>query len=229
MKANRPSLILYFIALLATILFDVFNLEFLGIYAKAIVVPAMFFYYLASNNFIIGKTEGLVFMACFIGQVFDLMGEEISEMGSLVSFIVVYLFLLKMIVLDYDRIKIKKADLLPISIVVMFIVYLLISVLSLQFDKMNHYKVAYAIYGVILSILGIVTFVSYITKGTNITLVLSIMSVCFIASDLFYIFSQYFLDSGVLVLIKDICQVLSYYFMTRYFIIKENQRLLNDN
>lgn len=228
MKANKPSLILYFVALLATILFDLFNLEFLGIYAKAIVVPAIFFYYLVSNNFMIGKSEGLVFLCCFVGQVFDLMGEEISEMGSLVSFIVVYLVLLKMILLDYDRIKIKKPDLLPISIVVVFIVYLLISILSLQFEKMNQYKVAYAIYGVILSILGITTFVSYITKGTNITLVLSIMSVCFIASDLFYIFSQYFLDSDVLILIKDICQVLSYYFMTQYFIKKEN-KVLNNN
>lgn len=230
MKANRPSLILYFLALFTTIIFDFLNLNFLAVYAKSIVVPSIFFYFLVSNNYVIGKHEGLVFFFCFIGEVFDLMGVEISELGTLFSFIVVYFILLKMILLDdYGKIRIKKTDVFPISIVVMFVAYLLISILSLQFDKMSQFKFEYAIYGIILSTLSCVCFINYITKGTNIAFLLSIMSLCFIASDLFYIFSQYFPSSEVLVLIKDICQILSYYFMTRYFIKRINKMLLHYN
>ena len=228
MKANRPSLILYFLALLATIIFDICNLEYLVIYAKAIVVPSIFFYYITSNNYVIGRSEGFIFLFCFIGQVFDLMNEEISELGALFSFMIVYLMLLKMILTNYKKIKIRKTDILPISIVVIFLVYLLISVLSLKFEKINHFRLGYSVYGVLLIFLSSIAFISYITRGTNISLLLSIMSCCFIASNLFYIFDQYFPNSWIVILIKDICQVLSYYLMTQYFLLRK-KRVLHKN
>lgn len=230
MKANRPSLFLYFLALFATLLFDFFNLEFVAIYAKTIVVPSIFFYFLVSNQYKITKQEGMVFFFCFLGEVFDLMDVEISEMGSLFSFIIVYFILLKMIIIDDSiKIKIKKIDILPTLIIVLFISYLLISILSLEFDKMSQFKIQYGVYGVVLSFLSIISFIEYITKGTNIALILSIMSLCFVVSDLFYIFSQYFPFSDALVMIKDLCQILSYYFMTHYFIKRKNKMTLYNN
>ncbi|MDX6181553.1 hypothetical protein SGQ44_06565 [Flavobacterium sp. Fl-77] len=226
MKPNRPSLILYFLALFATLFFDFFNLEFVAMYAKTIVVPSIFFYFLVSNQYVITKQEGLVFFCCFLGEVFDLMDVEISEMGSLFSFMIVYFILLKMILIDDSiKIKIKKIDLLPTLMIILFISYLLISILSLEFDKMSQFKIQYGGYGFILSFLSIVSFIEYITKGTNIALVMSVMSVCFIVSDLFYIFSQYYPFSDILVVIKDLCQILSYYFMTRYLLIKKTKNV----
>nr|WP_315223358.1 hypothetical protein [uncultured Flavobacterium sp.] len=226
MKPNRPSLILYFLALFATLFFDFFNLEFVGMYAKTIVVPSIFFYFLVSNQYVITKQEGLVFFCCFLGEVFDLMDVEISEMGSLFSFMIVYFILLKMILIDDSiKIKINKIDLLPTLMIILFISYLLISILSLEFDKMSQFKIQYGGYGFILSFLSIVSFIEYITKGTNIALVMSVMSVCFIVSDLFYIFSQYYPFSDILVVIKDLCQILSYYFMTRYLLIKKTKKV----
>lgn len=218
MKANKPSLILYFLALLLTIICDWAEQDFLAIYAKAIVLPAIFFYFFISNESKVGKTEAFVFLFCFVGQVFDLMGVEVSEIGGVLSFLIVYLLLLKIFIADREKVKLSKKDILPVSIVIIFIVYLLVSVLSLQSDNMKKYNALYTFYGIVLSIMSYFCFVRYITKGTHIALIMSLMAVCYIFSDIFYIFNEYFSHSVVLVLIRDVTQILAYYFMVEYFL-----------
>ncbi|KAF2517967.1 hypothetical protein [Flavobacterium foetidum] len=220
MKANKPSLILFFLALFLTIIFDWIEQDVLATYAKSIVLPSIFIYYFISNELRIGKTEGLIFFFCFVGQVYDLMAIETSEIGAVLSFMVVYVLILVLFIREHERIKLTKRDVLPISIVVVFIFYLLISVLSLQLENMQKFKVIYVTYGIVLSILSYFCFVSYITKGTFLTLLMSLMAVSYIFSDIFYIFNQYFSYSVVLVLIRDITQILAYFFMVEYFLEK---------
>lgn len=220
MKANKPSLTLFFLALLCTIIFDCTEQDFLAIYAKAIVLPAIFIYFLTSSEFNIGKTEGLIFLFCFIGQVFDLMDVEVSEIGGVISFLVVYLLLVKLFIIEHKKIKLTKKDILPVSIVIIFIVYLLVSVLSIQFDNKKEFSMIYTFYGIVLSILSYFSFVSYITKGTHITLLMSLMAISYIFSDIFYIFNEYFSYSIVLILIRDVTQILAYFFMVEYFLEK---------
>lgn len=220
MKPNKPSLILFFLALLCTIIFDWTEQDFFGTYAKAIVLPAIFIYYLISSEFKIRKTEGLIFFFCFVGQVYDLMDIESSEIGGVICFLIVYLLIVFIFIREHERIKLTKRDILPISIVVVFIVYLLISVLSLQLDNMKKFNMLYTIYGIVLSVLSYFCFVSYITKGTHIALLMSLMAISYIFSDIFYIFNEYFSYSVVLVLIRDITQILAYFFMVEYFLEK---------
>lgn len=220
MKANTPSLILYFLALAFTVIFDILEQDFIGIYVKAIVVPSIFIYYLITTNYKISTIQGFIFAFCFIGEVFNLMEIGISEMGSLFSFLLVYLLFLRLIMEDYQKIRLRKNDFLPVGIVVVFIGYLLIAVLGLQYEKVAENHFVYTVYGIVLSILGCISFISYITKGSYITLLLTLMTTCFIFSDIFFIFNQSFDHSIVLVLIRDITQILSYYFMVEYFIQK---------
>jgi hypothetical protein len=231
MKANKPSLILYFLALLFTIIFDCAEQEYIAIYAKAIVLPAIFFYFFVSSEFKIGKTEACVFLFCFVGQVFDLMDVEVSEIGGVLSFLIVYLLLLKLFIIEREKIKLTQKDILPISIVVIFIVYLLVSVLSLQSDNMKKFNALYTFYGIVLSVMSYFCFVRYITKGTHIALIMSLMAVCYIFSDIFYIFNEYFSYSVVLVLIRDVTQILAYYFMVEYFLerSKTQKKVLYNN
>lgn len=231
MKANKPSLILFFLALLCTIIFDCTQQDFFALYAKAIVLPAIFIYFLISNEFKIGKTEGLIFLFCFIGQVFDLMDVEVSEIGGVLSFLVVYFLILTLFIREHEKIKLAKKDILPVSIVIIFIVYLLVSVLSLQFDNMKNFNFLYTIYGIILGVLSFFSFVNYITKGTHIALLMSLMAISYIFSDIFYIFNEYFSYSVVLVLIRDITQILAYFFMVEYFLEKAkiHKKILYNN
>lgn len=225
MKANRPSLILYFTAFFFTILFDIFQYDYLTICTKSIVVPSIFFYFYSSNNFRINTTQTLVFVLCFTGEVFHLMNVAISDLGSLICFLLVYLTLLKMIVIDEKKkMKFKRSDVLPITLVVLLVVYLLFSVLSLQFDRMRDFHFIYGFYGIVLSGLGIICYAKYITRGTYIRLLLTLMVTCFIFSDIFFIFNEYFPQSLVLSLVSDITQILSYFFMAKYFILSSKRK-----
>lgn len=220
MKANKPSLILFFLALLCTIVFDWTEQGFLAIYSKAIILPAIFIYFLISSEFKIRKIEGVIFLFCFIGQVFDLMDVEVSEIGGVISFLLVYLLIVVLFIREHEKVKLTKKDILPVSIVIIFIVYLLVSVLTMQFDNMKKFSFLYTFYGIVLSVLSYFSFVSYITKGTHIALLMSLMAISYIFSDIFYIFNQYFAYSIVLVLIRDITQILAYFFMVEYFLEK---------
>lgn len=217
MKPNKPSLILFFLALLCTIIFDWTQQDVFATYAKAIILPAIFIYFLISSEFQIKKTEGGIFFFCFVGQVFDLMD---IELGSVISFLIVYMLIVSIFIREHERIQLTRRDILPISIVVVFIVYLLISVLSIKLDSLDRYNFIYILYGIVLSIVSYFCFVSYITKGTHITLLMSLMAVSYIFSDIFYIFNEYFSYSIVLVLIRDVTQILAYYFMVEYFLEK---------
>lgn len=218
MKASRPSLILYSIAFFFTIVFDILQYDYLTVCMKSIVIPSVFFYFYSSNNFKINIHQILIYLLCFAGEVFHIMDVEISEQGSMICFLFVYLMLIKTIVGDYERIRLKKSDMLPVILVIMLIVYLLCSVLSLQFDKMNEFQFLYLLYGVVLSILGFICYANYITRGSYLTLLLTLMITCFIISDMFYIFnkSSY---SLVLTLICDVTQILAYFFMSKYFAV----------
>ena len=231
MKANKPSLILYFLALLFTIIFDWSEQESIATYAKAIVLPSIFFYFFVSSENKIGKTEAFVFLFCFTGQVFDLMDVESSQIGGVLSFLLVYLLLLKIFIADREKIKLTQKDILPISIVIIFIVYLLVSVLNLESENMKKFNLLYTLYGIILSIMSYFCFVRYITKGSHIALIMSLMAICYIFSDIFYIFSEYFSHSVVLILIRDVTQILAYYFMVEYFLerTKIQKKILYNN
>lgn len=86
----------------------------------------------------------------------------------------------------------------------------------------------YTFYGIVLSVLSYFSFVSYITKGTHITLLMSLMAISYIFSDIFYIFNEYFSYSIVLVLIRDVTQILAYFFMVEYFLEKVKIQLKKD-
>ncbi|MBF4485283.1 lysoplasmalogenase family protein [Flavobacterium sp. CSZ] len=231
MKANKPSLILFFLALLCAIIFDCTQQDIFTLYAKAVVLPAIFIYFLISSEFKISKTEGLIFLFCFVGQVFDLMDVEVYEIGGVICFLAVYLLLVMIFIKEHEKIKLAKKDILPVSIVIIFIVYLLVSVLSLQFDNLKKFNIIYAFYGVVLSVLSYFAFVSYITKGTHLALLMSLMAISYIFSDIFYIFNEYFSYSIVLVLIRDITQILAYFFMVEYFLEKAkiHKKILYNN
>lgn len=207
-------------ALLCTIILDGAQQDLLATYSKSVVLPAIFIYFLISSEFRISITEGLIFLFCFIGQVYILMDIESSEIAGVVCFLIVYGLLIAIFLKEHDGIKLRRRDFLPVSIVIISLVYLLISVLSLELENMKKFNFLFTFYGIVLSVLSYFAFVSYITKGTYVSLLMSLMTISYIFSDIFYIFNQYFSYPVVLVLIRDTTQILAYFFMVQYFLEK---------
>ncbi|TRX21906.1 hypothetical protein FNW25_15250 [Flavobacterium franklandianum] len=153
MKLNRPSLILYFTACVFVVLFKVLEYDLYVLYLKSIIIPLVFMYYLITNEYKISWTKALVFLFCFIGDVFNLLNFDVLALGALLSFLIVNLLLLKLSYEDSKRLKFNKSDRLSIFVSFFFIAVISFSILNLKFEKMKFDLSFYIIYGIILSLL----------------------------------------------------------------------------
>ena len=227
MNLNRPSLILYFAACIFVVLFKVLEYDLFVLYLKSIIIPLVFIYYLITNEYKISWTKVLVFLFCFIGDIFNLLDFDVSPLGALFSFLIVNLLLLKLSYQDFRRLKFNKSDGLPIFASFFFIAVISSSILSLKFDKMAFDLSLYIIYGIILSLLILVSVTNYLKKPNLAFLNLVVMCICSMVSDVFFLINKFYLSLYAFSFIHIFVQVFSYFFMVTYFI--ENDKYLQKN
>ncbi len=218
MKANTPALILYFTACISSILLYLIGQEWLVGYAKAVVVPAIFYYYWVSSKFRIEFMKILVFLSYFIGEVIFMMDYEHSFMASLWSFFVGNLLLLWYFILDLKRVRLRSIDIFPILFVVALLTYLFISIINLKFDENEKYFTTFTLYGIGLETLGVATVMNFICRGSKAAVYGVLMFICLLLSDIFYLLYNYYLYLPVFHVITISNQVLSYFFMALYFL-----------
>jgi hypothetical protein len=224
MNLNRPSLILYFAACIFVVFFKVLEYDLCVLYIKSIIIPLVFIYYLITNEYKISWTKALVFLFCFIGDIFNLLNFDVSPLGALLSFLIVNLLLLKLSYQDLRRLKFNKSDRLPILVSFIFIATVCTSILSLKFEKMKFDLSLYIIYGIILSLLIFVSITNYIKKPNLTFLNLVVMCICSMVSDVFFLINKFYLSLYSFSFIHIFVQVFSYFFMVTYFI--ENDKYL---
>lgn len=225
MKANTPSLIVYFTACIFAIGFNFLGEQALVSYSKSIIVPSIFVYYLVTNNYKIDIIKGGIFLLCFIGDVFNFLNLNDSEIGALISFLFVYLLLLKLVLDDFRKLKFDKDDIAAILILIFLISIICITVLSLKFEKIQLDFSFYIIYGIILSLLSFFSIANYIKRGSYAFSNLVLMVACFIISDIFFMLNNFYLKLSVFSLTGIIPVVLSYFFMANYFIENDNDQI----
>lgn len=224
MNLNRPSLILYFTACILVVVFKILEYDSFVLYTKSVIIPLVFIYYLITNEYKITLIKAMIFLFCFIGDIFNLLNFDISPFGALFSFLFVYLLLLKLSYDDFRLLKFNKSDRLPLLVSFFFIAAISTSVLSLKFEKLKFDLSLYVIYGVILSVLIFVSLANYIKRPNYAFLNLVIMCVCFMISDAFFVINKFYLSLYAFSFIHIFVQVFSYFFMVTYFI--ENDKYL---
>jgi len=191
MKPNTPSLLLYFTACIFVVLFKLLQYDSYVLYAKSIIIPLLFIYYLITNEYKISMIKVMIFLFCFIGDIFNLLNFDISPLVALFSFLLVYLLLMKLSYDDFRSLKFNKNDNLSIFFLLLFITIISASILSLKFEKMEIDFSLYVIYGITLSVLTFFCSVNYIKKQNYAFLNLLIMCLCFMISDIFYFINKF--------------------------------------
>lgn len=218
MKPNRPSLFLYFTVCILIVFFKIIEDETVVVYLKSILAPIMFIFYLITNNYKISWTKALVFLFCFIGDLFFFIRLLDTDIGGLLCFLVVYSLLLKLSFDDFMKLNFNKKDSIPLLVLLFFIIIICTSVLSLKFEKIEPYFYLYIIYGILISILSFVSISNYIKKGNYTFFSLVMMCVCFIISDVFFIIHNYYLNLNAISFLNLFSILFVYFFMTTYFI-----------
>jgi hypothetical protein len=229
MKASTPSLILFFVASFFAILFKVLEYSSLVLYTKSIIIPSLFIYYLVSNNYRVTLTKALIFLLCFMRDVFVLLNSKESAMGSFLCILSVYLILLVLSLKDFRSLKFNYKDSTSILIIVLLLGTICYSVLNLKLEGLDFSFSLYVIFGIVLSLLSVVVLSNYIKNESYAFVNSMMMCVCFIITDIFFVVYNFYFNLYVFSLISIITQVLSYFFMVKYFIAKDQVKIDLDN
>lgn len=218
MKASTPSLIFYFLACTLVVFFKIIENDSMVLYAKSIVVPLIFIYYLISNNYEISWIKILIFLFSFVGDIFNLLQFNDFGLGALLSFLFVNVLLLKLAIGDFVYLKMNREDRIPMAVTFFFVAMICISVLSLNFERMKLDFSLYVLYGVVLSLLSFFSIVNYLKKGNYAFFCLLVMCGCSMVSDVFFIINKFYLNLYAFSFINITVQVFSYFFMASYFL-----------
>jgi hypothetical protein len=229
MKASTPSLILFFVASFFAILFKVLECNSLVLYAKSIIIPSLFIYYLVSNNYRVTLTKALIFLLCFMRDVFILLNIKESALGSFLCILFVYLILLILSLKDFRGLKFDYKDSVSILTLILLLGTICYSVLNLKLERLDLSFSLYVIFGIVLTFLSVVVLSNYIKNESYVFVNSMMMCVCFIITDIFFVLYNFYFNLYVFSLISVVTQALSYFFMVKYFIAKDQVKVDLDN
>jgi hypothetical protein len=221
MKASTPSLILFIVTSILAIFFKLLDHDTLVLYAKSIVIPSLFIYYLVSNNYKITFLKALIFLLFFIRDVFNTLKINETAMGSFLCVLGVYVLLLYLAQKDFKILKFSYNDSLSIFVLIFGITTICYSVLNLKLENLELDFSLYVVFGIILSVLSVVSILNYLKNGSYAFFNAMLMCICFIITDIFFVLYKFYFYNNVFTLISILTQFSSYFFMVNYFLEKE--------
>ena len=217
MKVSTPSLIFYFLVCALTIFFSLMGDDMSAIYAKSIVVPSIFIYFFIENNYRLNFKKAAIFFFSFIGEIYYILYNNLTEVTPMICFMLVYILLISMMLRDLETIKFIKEKRTQILILVLFISVFILTILNLKFEDLQFNFSYFIVYGIVLGIVTLLTFTNFILKPSYSFFNLVLMSICFVFSDVFYLINNFYFPLTAFKVLGISTQVFSYYFMVQYF------------
>lgn len=230
MKASTPSLILFFITSVSTVIFKLLDFDIMVLFTKSIIIPSLFIFYFVSNNYKITFLKTLIFLMLFVRDVFNTLNIKESPLGSFLCVMIVYVFLLYLALKDFKYLKFYFKDTVSIFLLILAIGSICYSVLNLKLENLELDFWLYVVFGIILSLLSIISIINY-NKNDNYTFYNAmLMCICFIVTDIFFVVYKFYFYNYVFSITSIITQFLSYFFMVNYFLEKDKtSEYLDDN
>nr|WP_294939160.1 lysoplasmalogenase family protein [uncultured Flavobacterium sp.] len=224
--SNKYSLILYFVAGLAFMLGVVLNNSELMLVSKPIIAPAIFFYYLQEKHEKFDWSYTAIITLFFIGDMIVLIELPNAFLAIVTTFLIAYLFFLKGIIDDLvvNRFRsLNRMQFFSILVAAFFLLYLLITSLDILIEAKTENMWVLVLYGIILLFIGVISSLNYIFHPSRYMTFMLLTAVCFIISDLFYLLKNDFLEIEIFSYVNNSTQVLSYFFLTQYYILKRTR------
>ena len=228
MKYKYPSLILYAIASVITIISTILEYDWLTFFVKPIIVPAIFYYYLQRNDL---KIEGLFFLgilSSYASDVIVLLNFENHQVIITLLNMFTYVVMLYYVLHDFS---VKKIGLQKVIYFVgnllsfLVVVYIMLTLMS---DMTRVSLGIYILYGVIISVLASFAIINHISTHNLKTFYALIMCICFVTTDIFYIVYNFYVGMHVFLLLNLAAQFVSYFYMIHYMTTANPNDIRND-
>ncbi|HSD13985.1 MAG TPA: lysoplasmalogenase family protein [Flavobacterium sp.] len=222
----KPALLLYFISCAVFMLSVVIESSNLMLISKPVIVPSIFFYYLQERRFPVSWFYSSIIVLFFAGDMILLIDPNNYFPIIISMFLLGYLLYFKGIFDDFIRIRshfLTKAHLLVLLICVFLLVFLQISIMDIVLESKTDYLWLLMVYGVVLVLIGFISSWNYIMYPSRYTTFMILTSLSFVISDVFYILKKESLGIDIFEYLNNLSQALSYYFLTKYFLLKKDK------
>lgn len=225
MRDKQPALILYVAAVALAMIAKVFEFETLMLVSKPIVVPAIYYFYLQAKREKINLLFSVAVWSFFVADMIVVLYSKSAILSIMVCGMISYSFLTWFGIKDAKNIKFNAVNVLVLALLLLLPSYMLFRILNLDVEDISGHYSVYLLYGIILLTLVGVSIYNYISNATHAFLYLCIASVCMLLSDLFYCVYKYMIELPVFENINLFAQLISYFFMVKYFISRRRTKV----
>lgn len=221
---KREQLVLWFAIVIGVVSTVANTLQFkeIVIVTRLLFLPSIYLYYCFK------ATKISVFPTLILGIFYLTDFFNFCVQNSLIILIQLgitnYLLFLYFGIKDITRFKLTFTNVISFFIIVSFIVFLYVNVLDIALIELNAFKIWISIYGITLALNAIVASYNLNYRNRLIDLVYFFCVATFVFTDVAYLISEYYYKFPVLIFINYILQLLSYFFIVRYFLLKERYK-----
>lgn len=217
MKKVEPSIIVYFIAVCLVLVAILTGNETLKLLSRSAVLPSLLFYYFQKSKKV-RELYIICLLFCFLGEIIIMLYQSMKLVWEIIVFFCSYLILIKCGLDDISLKKIKSYYLFFWIGILLFLGFLLFTILDFINEPQIDLYLTYLFFGLILITLFCVSMLNYFTNSTISSLYFSAMALCVVLSDVFFSFYRFIDQLLVFNCINVFFQLISYYFMVMYFI-----------
>lgn len=221
-KDKLVLLIALVVGILSTIANTFHYVEFVKI-SRIVFIPLIYIYYCLKAQKI-NWAPTLVMFLFLLTDIYNFIIKD-ALFELLVLGIVNYILFLSFGLKDIVKFRLTFTNVISFLIIVGFVVFLYFSVLDLALIELNTYKVSISIYGIVLGLNAIVAAYNLSYRNRLHDLLFFFCVATFVFTDVSYLISEYYYKFPAMIVINYILQLLSYFFIARYFIIKERYDL----
>ncbi|UOK42091.1 MULTISPECIES: hypothetical protein [Flavobacterium] len=222
MNKSTPALLLYFAASLMYVLSIAFQWDdTFALLFKPMIFPAIYFYYWQESKSKPQLMSSLILLLFFVGDMIILVDSKNLLIPLILSNLFAYSILTFSVTGDLLKIKnpeISNLKILTVFTVITILVSLLYFAMSLVFNASGSNFSLMMVYGIVLMLLSITILIYYVLKSDTASFFVLMTIICFIISDLFHILYNYYEHFQVFININVCCQVISFYFLVKYFL-----------
>lgn len=186
---------------------------------KPVIVPIIFVYYLYKTNFKLRGTFTSILILSFASDMTTVFEIEKKQIFILILNFVINLLFLKSFLKDYYKLnnidfrQIMNGFFIMISLMILVVVCLTMMP-NLSMSEM----VYYLFYGLVLSLMATVAISNNMLNDNLKIFYALLVSISFIITDVFYVLYNFYLPMKVFLLVNQIVQYASYFFIVNYFI-----------
>lgn len=227
MNLSKIILSVFFCICLIASVANYFDVYYLSIISRLFLIPLIFIYYYI-NTTKINLFVAFILFFNFISEF--ILALDYDDYNILIVMLPNFIFYLFFLIIGYkDMVKFKptKLNFASLFIVVAFVLYLYISTVSMFSIDRNDFTLPFSIYGFLLALLSIIASYNVNFRNRPHDLFYLFCVSGFVITDILYVVDKYYYYNIVTHLLNSVLQMITYYFIVKYILLKEELELNN--